>query len=58
MRRFGIWFNRKHLQQVKKNDFIKSHKHLALTDEQLTEVWDEVNPDKKVSAAETPEAKK
>lgn len=58
MRAFGIWFNKKHLQTIKKADFVKSHKHLALTDEQLSDVWDQANPDKKVSSDETPDKKK
>lgn len=58
MRKFNIWFNDKYLKRVKKTDFVKSHKHLALTDDQLNEVWEAANPEKKASVAEAPEKTK
>lgn len=46
MRKFGIWFNPDHLSKVSLSDFVKNHKHLNLSDAQLTEVWESKNPKK------------
>lgn len=47
MKSNGIWFNDEEVKKAKKEDFIKNHKHLALTDDQLSDIWISLNPPKK-----------
>lgn len=56
MKKFGVWFNPEYLSKVSLSDFVKSHKHLTLSEDQLTDIWQSKNGKKsdEVSKADKP----